>query len=517
MSDVKFSSRDINNLLDLVGKREKAFLGDIWQATAFKNEDGTFGGEIAINANDSEYLLDCNEKKCTFSMVNYTAFGSQIMWGCLSATKRSLSEIVEYDTNATDIGFSDTSNPDAGETPESQGVDVSMDNYVLDATQIDTIGSDQSSEINEFIDDMNVHHDNTSETVAGEVQDESASEVTLQEHCDPNGDGTVDIFDHNFSVILKYLLTKNQNDFITLQEASALNELGCSKDLASMIGFLKTYMIDSKIVKQINGLECFVNLQRLCFDTTASEVYSLQDITPLAGLLNLYELYLAGAQIQDISPLKDLKNLKYLDLHVNNFGDITPVGQLVNLTYLNLSNLPVGDVGCLSGLVNLNKLWLNTADVHDISSLAGLINLNSLGLSMNNIEDLSPLSGLVSLNELQLQGNENIEDISTLANLLDLNKLHLQHNKIEDLSPLSGLVNLKELYLSDNLISNIDALQGLSQLNILNLANNEISDISALLNNSGLGEGDTVFLDNNYLIPEGQILELKSKGVKVQY
>jgi Leucine-rich repeat (LRR) protein len=66
-------------------------------------------------------------------------------------------------------------------------------------------------------------------------------------------------------------------------------------------------------------------------------------------------------------------------------------------------------------------------------------------------------------------------------------------------------------------------LASLTNLTTLYLNDNQISDVSPLVENSGLGEGDTVWLANNNLdLSEGSedlenIRQLEARGVSVSY
>ena len=79
------------------------------------------------------------------------------------------------------------------------------------------------------------------------------------------------------------------------------------------------------------------------------------------------------------------------------------------------------------------------------------------------------------------------------------------------------------LYLDHNQISDISPLSSLTGLTRLNLNDNQISDISALVENSSLGEGDKVWLeDNNLDLWEGSedledIRALEDRGVEVTH
>jgi internalin A len=85
------------------------------------------------------------------------------------------------------------------------------------------------------------------------------------------------------------------------------------------------------------------------------------------------------------------------------------------------------------------------------------------------------------------------------------------------------LTNLTKLCLASNRISDTSSLSSLTNLNYLAIGWNQISDISPLVENSGLGEGDTVKIQNNNLdLTEGSddmqnIKTLQDRGVAVIY
>ncbi|MCK5245318.1 leucine-rich repeat domain-containing protein, partial [Candidatus Bipolaricaulota bacterium] len=127
------------------------------------------------------------------------------------------------------------------------------------------------------------------------------------------------------------------------------------------------------------------------------------------------------------------------------------------------------------------------------------------------------------LKGLWLNENE-IVDISALSGLTDLDLLGLGGNQIVDISALSGLINLAELDLSHNQIVDISALSGLTNLDSLGLGSNQIVGIAPLVNNTGIGSGDDVDLDDNPLhlfesgSPNSLDLEaLRQRGASVTY
>jgi Leucine-rich repeat (LRR) protein len=101
-----------------------------------------------------------------------------------------------------------------------------------------------------------------------------------------------------------------------------------------------------------------------------------------------------------------------------------------------------------------------------------------------------------------------------------LSELELSNNQIYDLSAISKLINLWSLGLIENQINDIDSLLNLINIHYLHLNNNNISDIESLVYNTGLSEGDCVFLQGNPLNEisiNSYIPALEERGVIVDY
>lgn len=130
------------------------------------------------------------------------------------------------------------------------------------------------------------------------------------------------------------------------------------------------------------------------------------------------------------------------------------------------------------------------------------------------IKELNGIENLKSLTSLGLNDHE-IIDVTPLASLTSLKSLNLMYNRIEDIKALEGLIQLEEVYLSGNMITDLSPLKKLNRITSLALPLNRISDLSPLLNNSGLGAGDTIFIQSGNSISQEQIEALKSKGVDV--
>ena len=114
------------------------------------------------------------------------------------------------------------------------------------------------------------------------------------------------------------------------------------------------------------------------------------------------------------------------------------------------------------------------------------------------------------------------EGLIYMSRIEHITVLIAQERGISDLTGLEYCVNLERLDLGPNSISDISPLENLTSLNALGLGGNQISDISALVENSGLGAGDRVRLENNNLdLGEGSedmdnVRALEDRGVVVR-
>ena len=190
-------------------------------------------------------------------------------------------------------------------------------------------------------------------------------------------------------------------------------------------------------------------------------------------------LNLENKNISDLSPLAKLNNLTELYLDTNRITDLTPLVKLKNLTGLDVSKNEITDLSPLSRLKNLTELYIDTNRITDLAPLAKLKKLTILDVSNNEITDLSPLSRLKELAKFQASENK-IIDLTPLSKLKNLTILDVSKNKITDLSPLSRLKKLRDLNISKNQISVLSPLVRLKRLKALNISKNQISDITPL-------------------------------------
>jgi len=146
-------------------------------------------------------------------------------------------------------------------------------------------------------------------------------------------------------------------------------------------------------VDNLSGLEFATNLRKF----SASNVSSLSDISPLAGLTDLRDITIFGSQVTDVSPLAELTNLESLSLRNAPLpaDALNVLSNLTNIKTLNITrkrNTPgIFDISVLTNYSKLENLTALASGIGDISSLAELPNITNLELAGNPIGDISPL------------------------------------------------------------------------------------------------------------------------------
>lgn len=199
-----------------------------------------------------------------------------------------------------------------------------------------------------------------------------------------------------------------------------------------------------------------------------------------------------------------------------------PTGDILNTDLVPIKELignerGIADISGVEYCTNLEKLELMENSISDINKLSNLIKLTELNLYKNQIIDISPISGLTNLTNVRFNTNQ-ISKISALSNLTNLSELYIGDNQISNISALTNLTSLTKLYLYDNQIIDISALTNLLNLVKIYLRGNQIVDIEPLVNNTGVDDGDEVWINDNPLSETSintYIPQLEARGVTV--
>ncbi|MCX7099433.1 MAG: NACHT domain-containing protein [Methylococcales bacterium] len=140
--------------------------------------------------------------------------------------------------------------------------------------------------------------------------------------------------------------------------------------------------------------------------------------------------------------LSAMKTMTKLNLSFTEIDDVSTLAGLVQLEDLNLSGTAVSDVSNLAGLLQLEYLNLSRTAIRDVTALAGLPRLKLLDLNRTAVSDVSILLGLARLKWLDLH-ETTVSDVSTLAGVRQLEWLNLRGTPVSDVSALACLVHLQ--------------------------------------------------------------------------
>lgn len=270
----------------------------------------------------------------------------------------------------------------------------------------------------------------------------------------------------------------NQCEQLVLKKPASDSSLNSLEDL-SYLPNLKSLVIDldawdNSTVTDFTPIARLSKLENLYIENQAKEEI---DLSFLAEMKHITELYLPNCLVKDIAFLKDMPQLERLSLYETKVEDLTVLENLQGLVELALSdNSDAQNMEVVGKLIRLQDLGLQNCQIQDIRFLSELTELRSINLNNNSITDLTPLSGLTKLERLGLAENH-IRDISPLENLTNLFDLALDGNEISDISALSGMVHLNQAGLSGNRISDLSSLAGKRELMFVSVFGNPCTDL----------------------------------------
>ena len=191
---------------------------------------------------------------------------------------------------------------------------------------------------------------------------------------------------------------------------------------------------------------------------------SLGDIKKATAI---QELDLGGNQyIQNIAPLAQLIDLKVLNLSRTKITDLTPIRNLTELTDLDLSDTKVNDLSPLKYSTKLNRLNLSNTEVKDISILDKMAHLTALNLHSTPVQDFATLNYLPAITDIDAS-NTSLTHLFSFDSLFNVERINVARTKVVDLSPIKALVKLKDLNIDSTKVSDVNPLSGLTNLKTL--------------------------------------------------
>ncbi len=227
------------------------------------------------------------------------------------------------------------------------------------------------------------------------------------------------------------------------------------------------------------------------------------DLSLLARMPNLKELYLCKQKISDITPLTDLP-LTTLALYDNDITDISLLGDTYPLERLYLGANPATDYSALSKLRRLYFLNLDSLNGAYADSFSFLTDMKLGELALRLLQpadgDWSPLSTLDRLHTLHLEdapeeavtavrelpgflcltaGDWNSGDLQCVAGMTGLESLNI-YGGLDSFAGAETLTGLKIVFVNGSAAADLTPLAGLPELEHVELYGMPIEDFSPL-------------------------------------
>lgn len=143
----------------------------------------------------------------------------------------------------------------------------------------------------------------------------------------------------------------------------------------------------------------------------------------LHRLTDLTEVNISGFHsLGNLEALKHFHRLEVLKMNDVQISDITPLAQLRNLKELYSSNNPISNLKPLSNLKKLNILDLSNTLVRNLNEIRALPNIGVLSIAGTRVRNLRALSNMHSLRQLHCY-NTRIRSLRPIENLKNLELL----------------------------------------------------------------------------------------------
>jgi Leucine-rich repeat (LRR) protein len=213
-------------------------------------------------------------------------------------------------------------------------------------------------------------------------------------------------------------------------ELIALDQTGLN-DVSGLAAFtqLKALILVSNNIQDISPLLALTELETLQIDDNPN----LTDYSPLLQLPHLRELSVGRNPAFPLGMVRHLRGLGSLSIADGGHADISPLAGLVDLWSLNVSGNPISDLSPLRGMLSLRDLYVNGVEIPDPFVLRELPSLGDLSIEDAGIRDLGFLRHLPSLGALRAGANP-IQDLAPLVGHAGLRYLNVRHARL-DLTP----------------------------------------------------------------------------------
>lgn len=214
---------------------------------------------------------------------------------------------------------------------------------------------------------------------------------------------------------------------------------------------------------------------------------TIQDISMLAQMEHLTEVFLCGQNISDISALKGLP-IERLYLCGNQIRDFTVIETMDRLQVLYIVDNPIETMPDLSKCPNLATINFSGNELENIDFLAGSA-VKKLMMTQIHVAD-GDYGVLMEMRDLKTVFYEGREQgfYDVLPHLTNLEEIGLWDYPYKDLQKLKTLQNLKSITLAGSRLQSLEGIEDFIHLQNLYCDYTSITDISIIRNFKELGD-----------------------------
>jgi len=289
--------------------------------------------------------------------------------------------------------------------------------------------------------------------------------------------------------LLPYLRSLTIND----QNITGLSELASLSRLETLV-FTSCRFEDTELLSAVAALPNLTSLTLSdCGLSTVADLAGaqkleyldlssnggLRDLSVLADMTTLKEVYLQHNAIVSVEQLTTLTNLEKLDVSYNAISSLTHLANCIKLRWLNADGNQISDTIGISSLVLLENLSLNYNKLTDVSPLAACSELKELSFNNNELRNLSSLGALLKLEVLDFSYNS-VETLPDWQEGCALRTINGSYNLLQSIDSLAKLDNICYIYMDYNKLQNVNALANCFNLVQLNVFGNDIDEVSEL-------------------------------------
>lgn len=309
-------------------------------------------------------------------------------------------------TNPEILSDPDYSDPDAPPVEQIEADEDLLDDYPLDAEDIDLVHCRISSipalKLERF---KKIQRLCLRQNAISSVSLPSSLGETLQE---------LDLYDNLISHIKGFEGLKS----LTTLDLS-FNKIKHIKNISHLHSLTELYFVQNRIskVENLDGLSSLTMIE-----LAANRLREIENLEPLQ---QLQELWLGKNKITEIKNLSHLTHLRLLDIKSNRLTSLTGLSELANLEELYVSHNAITEIASssLSANTKLRVLDISNNQISHLENIAHLKHLEELWASSNQLSDFREV-------ERELKDKEDLETVYFEMNPLQLAAPAVYRNKV---------------------------------------------------------------------------------------